>query len=172
VNAEAVPGQALLRLPPAGQLQGYVTPTVTGPNLVANPSGASGTTGWYATAGQLSSGSYAGGPALTWTLGQTLPSQEWAHTYPAVTNGDRYVFSVQVAGSGQVFLDVWTGSADLQTPAVQLGAGFQTLTWSAAIPAGAPGGQSGAAPQLQVREDGAGPVTVQVRDADVRLASG
>jgi GxGYxYP putative glycoside hydrolase C-terminal domain/GxGYxYP third domain/GxGYxYP_N second domain len=172
LNAEAVPGQALLRLPPAGQLQGYVTPTLTGPNLVANPSGASGATGWYATAGQLSSGSYAGGPALTWTLGQTLPSQEWAHTYPAVTNGDRYVFSVQVAGSGQVFLDVWTGSADLQTPAVQLGAGFQTLTWSAAIPAGAPGGQSGAAPQLQVREDGAGPVTVQVRDATVRLASG
>lgn len=172
LNAEAVPGQALLRLPSAGQLQGYVTPTVTGPNLVANPSGASGVTGWYATAGQLSPGSYSGGPALTWTLGQTLASQEWAHTYPAVTDGDRYVFSVQVAGSGQVFLDVWTGAADLQTPAVQLGAGFQTLTWTAAIPAGAPGGQSGAAPQLQVREDGAGPVTVQIRDADVRLASG
>ncbi len=172
LNAEAVPGRALLRLPSAGRLQGYVAPTVTGPNLVSNPSGAGGVTGWYATAGQLSSGSYAGGPALTWTLGQTLASQEWAHTYPAVTNGDRYVFSVQVAGSGQVFLDVWTGTADLQTPAVQLGAGYQTLTWSAAIPSGAPAGQSGAAPQLQVREDGAGPVTVQIRDATVRLASG
>ena len=168
-NAEAVPGQALLQLPPAGQLQDYVTPTPAGPNLISNPSGATGVTGWYATAGQLGSGSYGGGPALTWTLSGTLPSQQWAHTYPAVTNGDRYVFSVQVAGSGQVFLDVWTGSADLQSPAVQLGDGYQTLTWTASIPSNAPGGQSGSAPQLQVREDGAGPVTVHIRNATVQL---
>jgi hypothetical protein len=38
LNAQAVSGAALLRLPPAGQLQGYTVPTASGPNLVTNPS--------------------------------------------------------------------------------------------------------------------------------------
>jgi hypothetical protein len=171
LNAQAVSGASLLKLPSAGQLQGYTAPTTSGPNLVANPSGQDGTTGWTDTAGTLSAGTYQGSPDITWTVPTTESSQQWAHTYPAVTNGDSYQFSVQVAGSGQVFMDVYNGSQDLQSPAINLGSSYQTLTWVATIPSDAPAGQSGNAPQLQVREVGVGPVTVHIKDATVQLAS-
>jgi hypothetical protein len=93
------------------------------------------------------------------------------HTYPAVTDGDTYQFSVQVAGSGQVFLDTYTGAQDVQSPAINLSSAYRTLTWTATIPSDAPGGQTGNAPQLQVREIGLGPVTVHIRNATVKLAS-
>jgi hypothetical protein len=171
LNAQAVSGAALLKLPPAGQLQGYTPPTPGGPNLVANPSGQDGTTGWTDTAGTLTAGTYQGGPDLNWTVPTTESGQEWVHTYPAVTDGDTYQFSVQVAGSGQVFLDTYTGAQDIQSPAINLRSSYQTLTWTATIPPDAPGGQSGNAPQLQVREIGIGPVNVHIQNATVQLAS-
>jgi hypothetical protein len=171
LNAQAVSGAALLNLPPAGQLQGYTPPTVSGPNLVSNPSGQNGTAGWTDTTGTLTAGTYLGSPDLTWSVPAAEADQQWAHTYPAVTDGHSYQFSVQVAGSGQVFLDTYTGAQDIQTPAINLTSTYQTLTWTATIPSDAPGGQTGNAPQLQVRETGIGPVTVHIKDATVQLAS-
>jgi hypothetical protein len=171
LNAQAVSGAALLKLPPAGQLQGYTPPTPSGPNLVSNPSGQDGTTGWTDTTGSLAAGTYQGGPDLAWSVPTTESGQGWVHTYPAVTDGDTYQFSVQVAGSGQVFLDTYTGAQDIQSPAINLSSGYKTLTWTATIPSDAPGGQAGNAPQLQVREIGLGPVTVHIRNATVQLAS-
>jgi hypothetical protein len=172
LNSQAVSGTALLRLPPAGQLQGYTAPTSTsGPNLVANPGGQDGTTGWTDTAGTLSAGTYQGSPDITWSVPTAEPDQVWAHTYPAVTAGDTYRFSVKVAGSGQVFMDTWTGDQDLESPAVNLGSSYQTITWVATIPSNAPAGQTGNAPQLQVREIGVGPMTAHIKDATVQLAS-
>lgn len=171
LNAQAVSGAAVLKLPPAGQLQGFTPPTTSGPNLVSNPSGQDGTTGWTDTTGTLTAGTYQGGPDLGWSVPTSEPDQEWAHTYPAVTDGDTYQFSVQVAGSGQVFLDTYTGTQDIQSPAINLKSGYQTLTWVATIPSDAPGGQTGDAPQLQVREIGIGPVTVHIENATVQLAS-
>jgi hypothetical protein len=170
-NAEAVTGDSLLALPSAGQLTGYVTPTPTGPNLLSNPSGQNGTSGWSSSAGTLSAGTQDGGPALQWVFGQTQDSQQWANTYPAVQGGLRYTFSVQVSGSGQVFLDVYNGSADLQSPAIQLTSGWQTLTWTTTLPTGISTSQNCSAPQLQVREDGAGPVDVWIRNATVQQSS-
>jgi len=182
LNAQAVSGASLLALPSAGQLQGYTPPaSVSGPNLVDNPSGQDGTTDWTDTAGTLSAGTYQGSPDITWGVsvgpgpnpnpGDPGASNQWAHVYPAVTNGDTYQFSVQVAGSGQVFMDVYNGSTDSQTQAVKLSSSYQTLTWVANIPSGAPTGQTGSAPQLQVREIGLGPVSVHIKDATVQLAS-
>jgi GxGYxY sequence motif in domain of unknown function N-terminal/GxGYxYP putative glycoside hydrolase C-terminal domain len=170
-NAEAVTGDSLLALPSAGQLTGYVNPTPAGPNLVSNPSGQNGTSGWSSSAGILSAGTQGGGPALNWVFGQTQDSQQWASTYPAVQGGLRYTFSVQVSGSGQVFLDVWNGSSDVQSPAIQLGSGWQTLTWTTTLPTGISTTQNGSAPQLQVREDGVGPVNVWIRNATVQQSS-
>jgi hypothetical protein len=182
LNAQAVSGASLLALPSAGQLQGYTPPTsVTGPNLVTNPSGQDGTTDWTDTAGMLSAGTYRGSPDLAWNVsvgpgpnpnpGDAGSSNQWASVYPAVTNGDTYRFTVQVAGSGQVFMDVYDGSTDSQTQAVKLSSSYQTLTWVATIPSDAPTGQTGSAPQLQVREIGLGPVNVHIKDATVQLAS-
>ena len=170
-NAEAVTGDSLLALPSAGQLTGYVSPTPTGPNLVSNPSGQNGTSGWSSSAGSLSTGTQGGGSALNWVFGQTQDSQQWASTYPAVQGGLRYTFSVQVSGSGQVFLDVWNGSSDVQSPAIQLGSGWQTLTWTTTLPTGISTTQNGSAPQLQVREDGVGPVNVWIRNTTVQQSS-
>jgi hypothetical protein len=182
LNAQAVSGASLLALPSAGQLQGYTPPaSVSGPNLVTNSSGQDGTTGWTGTAGTLSAGTYQGSPDLTWSVsvgpgpnpnpGDPGSSNQWAHVYPAVTNGDTYRFTVRVAGSGQVFMDVYNGSTDSQTQAVKLSSPYQTLTWVATIPSDAPTGQTGSAPQLQVREIGLGPVSVHIKDATVQLAS-
>jgi hypothetical protein len=171
LNAQAVSGASLLQLPPAGQLQGYTAPSATGPDLVTNPGGQDGTDGWSATAGSVQAGTYDGGPDLTWSVPTTEPAQEYVSTYPAVQDGDNYVFSVRVAGSGQVFLDAWTGTGDLQSPAIKLQRSYQTITWAVSIPSNAPSGQTGNAPQLEVREVGIQPVTVHIKDATVQSAS-
>ncbi|MBO0804796.1 MAG: hypothetical protein J2P25_17200 [Nocardiopsaceae bacterium] len=175
LNAQAVSGAAELKLPSAGQLQGYTPSAPTGPNLIANPSGANGTDGWTdtngtttGTIGTLTAGTYDGGPDISWKVPTTEPEQVWAHAYPSVTDGKTYQFSVKVAGSGQVFMDVYNGAADFQTPAIDLKSSYQTLTWTVNVPANAPTGQN--APQLQVREVGAAPLDVHISDATVRLA--
>jgi hypothetical protein len=169
-NAEAVAGSTLLR----GGTAPYYPVEVgrpTGPNLVANPSGASGTDGWSLAFGgadaSLQEATYQGSPALEWHVG-AIGHPDWVSAYPAVQDGSSYAFSVEVAGHGQVYLDVWDGTEDLTTVPVRLTPRFQRLTWTVTIPAQAPGGQAGAAPQLQVREAGVAPVDVFFRDAEVR----
>jgi hypothetical protein len=173
-NRQALPGAEVPGLAGAGSRYPVETGHQTGPNEVTNPSGAQGTAGWFpAYGGQdatLEATTYDGSPALRWGVG-AIGHPDWVSTYPAVANGDSYTFSVEVAGRGQVFLDVWDGTADHTTLPVRLTSTFQRLQWTVTIPPSAPGGQSGAAPQLQVREDGAAPVTVYFRDATVRTLS-
>jgi hypothetical protein len=171
LNSQAVSGASLLRLPRAGRLQGYTVPATTGPNLIANPSGQQGITGWTDTAGTLNAKTYRGGTDIGWDVPATEPHQVRAHTYPAVAGGHTYQFSVQLAGSGQVFMDVYNGRHELHSPAINLGASYQTLTWVAAIPANVPTGRNANAPQLQVQEIGIGPVAVHIKDATVQLAA-
>ena len=171
LNSQAVSGVSLLRLPTAGRLQGYRVPTTSGPNLIANPSGQNGITGWTDTAGTLNTQTYRGRPDIGWNVQATEPHQVRAHTYPAVADGHAYRFSVQLAGSGQVFMDVYNGRHEIHSPAINLRTSYQTLTWVAAIPRDAPTGQARNAPQLQVQELGIGPVAVHIKDATVQLAS-
>jgi GxGYxY sequence motif in domain of unknown function N-terminal/GxGYxYP putative glycoside hydrolase C-terminal domain len=171
LNSQAVSGASLLRQPPAGRLLGYTVPTTSGANLVANPSGQEGITGWTDTAGTLNAQTYRGRPDIGWNVPVTEPNQVRAHTYPAVTDGHTYRFSVELAGSGQVFMDVYNGRHDMHSPAINLRSSYQTLTWVAAIPSDAPTGQSKSAPQLEVQEIGIGPVAVHIKDATVQLAS-
>jgi hypothetical protein len=179
LNTQAVSGASLLNLPPAGQLQGYTPPTTSGPNLVANPSGQDGTTGWTDSAGTLSAGTYQGSPDITWSVPANgpgnpganqcvtwAPGHQCARISPALTVGDTYQFSVQAAGSGQVFMDIDNGAQDVQSQAINLKTGYQTLTWTATIPSNA-----SRAPQLEVREIGLGPVTVHFKNATAQLAS-
>lgn len=176
LNTQAASGASLLELPSAGQVQGIIPTTVTGPNLVANPSGQDGTTGWAASAGTLGAGTFQGSPDITWSVPANpgpnafdpYTTEQWVHVYPTVIDDNTYQFSVQVAGSGQVFMDVYSGRADYQTQAVNLSSSYRTLTWTVTIPFNALTGAN--APQLQVREIGIGPVTVHMKDATVQLA--
>jgi Glycosyl hydrolase family 76 len=139
-----------------------------GANLVANPSGVDGTTGWYLAYGgedaTFTATTYQGQPALQWVVSGS-PQEDWVYTYPDVTDGDTYTFAVEVAGSGQVILDAWVGDSDYLSLPVTLTASYQTLSLQATIPAGAATGQSGSAPQLQVATVGTGDVSVYIRQA-------
>jgi GxGYxY sequence motif in domain of unknown function N-terminal/GxGYxYP putative glycoside hydrolase C-terminal domain len=167
LNAQAVSGAALLKLPPAGQLQGYASPAPRGPSLISNPDGSDGTRGWSDTAGTLTAGTYQGSPDLDWSVPTAQSYQRFVEVCLRVAKGDTYQFSVQVAGSGQVLLGINNGNQTLQSLAVTLTTSYQTITWTAAIASDSPGG---GAPGLEVREIGIGPVNVHIKDAAVRLA--
>lgn len=151
------------------------TPVPTGPNVVTNPSGDQGTQGWaMAYQGQdatLQSVPYQGSSTLKWHVNGGLDQEDWVSYYPTVTSGQSYTFSVDVAGTGQAFLDVWDGQNDNQSIAVNLSPAFQTLTMTIPIPANAPTPPSLQAPQLQVRVLGDKPTTVFFRNASVRQDS-
>ncbi|MFD1675597.1 GxGYxYP domain-containing protein [Alicyclobacillus fodiniaquatilis] len=175
-NAQAIPGSALLKDGPPAQLTGYTPPSPQGPNLVSNPSGEEGTQGWSIADGgndsTLTSTTYEGGPALDWQIPGNLSSSDWVHYYPLVQNGKTYTFSVQVAGTGQVYMDIFNGAGDNETLPVTLSKNYQTLTWTVSIPDNAPGGQTGSAPQLQVRLPGSSSTTtVYIRNASVQLSN-
>jgi predicted alpha-1,6-mannanase (GH76 family) len=142
----------------------------SGTNLVSNPSGADGTSGWYMAYGgedaTLTPVTYQGSQALEWVLSGNT-QEDWVYTYPDVTNGVTYTYAVQLAGSGTVILDAWVGDADLISMPVTLTSSFQTVSIQAAIPAGAPTGQSGSAPQLQIATVGPADVSVYIQNASV-----
>lgn len=181
-NAQSMTGAQVLHEPLVSGT--YPTSAVqpTGPNVIANPSGASGASGWTTAAfpsatpngsATVTATTYDGSPALHWTDDITNV-QSWAHYYPAVQNGDTYTFSVDVAGTGQMFLDAWSatsGAGDQYSLPVRLTPSFQTLTWTVTIPSYAPTGQTGGAPQLQLRESGAGPVSVYFKNASVEASN-
>jgi hypothetical protein len=169
-NVQSMTGAQVLAEPSAGTPLPTGTVQVTGTNLVTNPSGASGTAGWTTSGGSVSATTYQGEPALQWTS-DTTDSDTWVHYYPDVTDGDTYTFTADVAGSGQVYMDVYTGATDETTLPVQLSPAYQKLTWTVTIPSTAPTGQTGSAPQLQIRDVGAGPVSVDISNASVAAST-
>lgn len=109
-------------------------------NKVSNPSGGNGTTGWTlrtTTNETLSTTTYNGATALKWTVAANAGNDEWAEFSPAITASSStrpYIFSIQVAGSGTVFLDAYNGGADVQSSTVTLNSNYQTLQLSVPIP--------------------------------------
>jgi hypothetical protein len=142
-----------------------------GPNLVTNPSGASGTAGWGDSGGTLRAVPYQGRTAVRWTS-HVADQQSWMFYLPVLANGRTYTFSADVAGSGEVFLNVWNGRSDENTLPVRLTPRYQRLTWTATIPPGAPPRSAVFyAPQLQIRESGAGPVSLYIANAAIRQSA-
>lgn len=168
-NAQSMTGAQVLAEPIVAPTFPSGTVQITGPNLVTNPSGASGTTGWGATGGTLSATTYQGQPALSWTSdvisGLTF-GLSYAYYQPAITDGDTYTFSVQVAGSGQVYMNVNDRAVDKPSLPVQLTSSYQTLHLTVTIPANASN-----PPSIQVREIGTGPASVYIRDASVAAST-
>jgi hypothetical protein len=121
-NAQSMTGAQVLAEPATGPSFPSSPVQITGPNLVTNPSGVSGTAGW----------STAGPPRSD---------------------------------------DAWNGTTDVNTVPIDLSATYRTLTWTVAIPGNAPTAQTDQAPQLQVREAGAAPVSVYIRDASVAAST-
>lgn len=113
-------------------------------NMINNPSGASGTTGWSTSGGTVSTGTGSGTCA---GQGQTLEftrssgtGDAWTFFAPAIPDARRmttpYIFSVQVCvqSGSPVFLDAWAGAGDIQSASVASGAGWQTLQLAVPLP--------------------------------------
>ena len=122
-------------------------------NQVSNPSGGSGTTGWTtncANGQTLGTATYLGVTALEWTSTANQGTC-WVLYYPAakaLPMGRAYVFSVQVAGSGNVYLDAWDGHWDTKSSTVMLNSSaYQTIQITIPVPA----------------TDNSNPVQIQVR---------
>ena len=123
-------------------------------NQVSNPSGGSGTTGWATNcaAGQtLGTATYLGVSALEWTSLANEGTFCYAYDQPGagnLTKNKAYVFSVQVAGSGKVYLDAWDGTFDTKSPTVTLNStAYQTIQITIPVP----------------NSDNSNPVQIQVR---------
>ena len=99
-------------------------------NMVSNPSGGNGTSGWSGT-GTLSTTSYNGQEAIEWQLPANEGGDKWIKFDPAIPssriNTTPYIFSFQVAGSGSVFMDVWNGCSDIQSSPVTLTSNYQIV---------------------------------------------
>lgn len=131
-------------------------------NMIKNPSGGSGTSGWTDNGGTLATGTPpdscgGGGSTLEWTRTSGTGDQ-WAWYNPSIPsariNVTPYIFSVQVCVSSgsPVFLDVWNGAADIKSASVGAGAGWQTL--QLAVPLPKSGATGNTTIKLQVRTSG------------------
>jgi hypothetical protein len=160
-NVQSMTGAQVLAEPSAGPSFPTGTVKVTGANVVTNPSGAAGTTGWSTSGGSVTAARYQGHPALHYTSTVT-GNDSYVRYLPRVTDGKTYTFSVNLAGSGQVYMTVYDGAEYEPTIPVRLTSSYQHLTWTVTIP-GSPKG----APQLQVGESGAAPVSVYISGASV-----
>lgn len=172
-NVQAETGAATLLQTLQTPSYSFTAGETSGTNLVTNPSGASGTSGWVMAYGgddaTLSSTTVNGSAALNWTVSSNFDKTDWLSYYPDVTNGDTYTFSAKVSGSGEIYLNVWTGTANVPTKIVRLTSTPQTVTWTVAIPSNAPTGQTGQAPQLQL--DAPGSLNVNIQDATVQAST-
>ncbi len=131
-------------------------------NMISNPSGSGGTTGWSDNSGTLSTGTGTGncagqGSTLEWTR-TSGSGNAWAWYDPAIPsariNTTPYIFSVQVCvqSGSPVFLDVWNGAEDIQSASVSDTQGWQTLQIEAPLPL--PGASGNTTIKLQVRTAG------------------
>ncbi len=106
-------------------------------NMVSNPSGGNGTTGWSGS-GTLSTATYDSQSAIEWSLPANQSGDAWVKFDPAIPsariNTTPYIFSFQVAGSGTVFMDVWNGCGDVQSSTVSLTSSYQTIQMGVPLP--------------------------------------
>ncbi len=131
-------------------------------NMVSNPSGGNGISGWSNSGGAVSTGTPAGscaGPGTTLEWTRTSGSgNAWTYYDPAIPssriNTTPYIFSVQVcvASGSPVFLDAYNGAGDVQSGTVAAGAGWQTLQLAVPLPLSGATGNSTI--KLQVRTAG------------------
>jgi len=106
-------------------------------------------------------------PAFLFRIPANQGSDQWVANYPTVTASSTYNFSVDVAGSGQVYMDAYDGTTSHITSTVTLGSGYQTLTETGVTIS------SSGTPQLRVRSSTSNsPTTIYFRNASVTPATG
>ncbi|HSZ42968.1 MAG TPA: GH92 family glycosyl hydrolase [Trebonia sp.] len=144
----------------------------TGPNVFTQPTGdldwayhevSSGGSAYTITPTTTSSGA----SAVAWVQA-TAEANTWiqAANPPALTQGDEYLATVTVQGQGDVFLDFYNGTTDVDSQPVNLSSTPTTLTVATTIPAGSIG-----QPVLQVRTASTGPVNLVASNLELQQES-
>lgn len=133
----------------------------TGPNVFTQPTGdldwgyheiSSGGSTPAITPTTTSSGA----SAISWQQ-TTAEANTWIQANPpALTQGDTYLASVTVQGTGDVYLDFYNGQEDVDSQPVDLSSTPATLTIASTVPAGPIG-----TPVVQVRTATTGPVNLE-----------
>jgi hypothetical protein len=145
----------------------------TAMNMISNPSGSGGTTGWSVSGGTVSTGAGTGtcsGQGTTLKYVSTA-ANTWAFSDPAIpsnrVNTTPYIFSVQacVQSGSPVFLDAWNGCGDVQSGTVSSGSGWQTLQLAVSTPVSGCTGNTTI--KLEVRTSGSSGTTVFFENAAV-----
>jgi len=97
-----------------------------------------------------------GASAIAWQQ-TTAEANTWIQANPpALTQGDTYLASVTLQGTGDVFLDFYNGQSDVDSQPVNLTSTPTTLTIATTVPTGPIG-----APVVQVRTADTGPVDLE-----------
>ena len=109
----------------------------------------------------------AGASAVAWQQ-STAEANTWIQANPpsSLNQGDTYLASVTVQGTGDVFLDFYNGQVDVDSQPVSLTGTPTTLTVAASIPTGSIG-----LPVVQVRTAQAGPVDLEASALSLRQES-
>jgi predicted alpha-1,2-mannosidase len=143
----------------------------TGPNVFTQPTGDLSWGYHYISSGgstpAITPTTTAGGAsAISWQQ-TTAEAQTWIQANPpALTQGDTYQASVTLQGSGDVFLDFYNGSVDVDSQPVNLSSTPTTLTIASTVPTGPIG-----APVVEIRTASAGAVNLQASNLELQQES-
>lgn len=124
-------------------------------NMIPNPIiNGGGTSDWSCNGGSLGSTTFLGKDSLEWTRSGGAAGSAWCKSATKIPtsriNTTPYIFSVQVSGSGTVYLDAYNGAQDVRSAPVTLNTtSWQTLQLAVPIPLSGATGNSTI--QLQVR---------------------
>jgi putative alpha-1,2-mannosidase len=143
----------------------------TGPDVFTQPTGSldwgyHDVTSGGTTAAITPTTTSTGASAISWQQ-STAQANSWIQADPpALTQGDTYLASVTVQGTGDVFLDFYNGQADVDSQPVDLTSTPTTLTVATTVPTGAIG-----SPVVEVRTEDTGPVDLEASALSLRQES-
>ena len=133
----------------------------TGPNVFTQPTGSLDWGYHYISSGGSTpvitpATTSSGASAISWQQASALASTWIQADPPALTQGDAYLASVTLQGSGDVFLDFYNGQVDVDSQPVSLGSTPTTVTIASTVPTGPIG-----APVVEIRTAAAGSVDLE-----------
>jgi predicted alpha-1,2-mannosidase len=143
----------------------------TGPNLFTQPTGSLSWGYHYINSGGSTPAitpttTPSGASAISWQQ-TTAQAQTWIQANPpALTQGDTYLASVTLQGTGNVFLDFYNGQVDVDSQPVSLSSTPTTVTIASTVPSGPIG-----APVVEIRTASAGPVNLVASALSLRQES-
>lgn len=145
------------------QTRALTISTISSVQEAPNTASGGSTQGWVLSSNTntLTATTVDGTPALVWN--DPTVGYHWVWEYVSVANNATYRFTVELAGTGEAWLNVWNGSANIPASPIYLTGGWQTTTMVVTMQE-SPGNPS--PPEIQIATTQA-PSTVDFQQATV-----